>query len=80
MPRLSDLLPDAAEPGGPADDLDAWLDAENVPDGVPFLVSPAMEYDIDLNRYFLRPAMTGGGAEHAAGRGRGLVPVPALPA
>jgi hypothetical protein len=59
MPRLSDLLPDAAEPGGPADDLDAWLDAENVPDGVPFLVSPALEYDIDLNRYFLRPAMTG---------------------
>jgi site-specific recombinase XerD len=59
MPRLSDLLPDAAEPGGPADDLDAWLDAENVPDGAPFLISPGPEYDIDLNRYFLRPAMIG---------------------
>ena len=26
---------------------------------MPFLVSPALEYDIDLNRYFLRPAMVG---------------------
>jgi Phage integrase, N-terminal SAM-like domain len=59
MPRLSDLLPEVAEPGGRADDLDAWLDAEDVPDGAPFLVSPALEYDIDLNRYFLRPAMIG---------------------
>jgi hypothetical protein len=59
MPRLSDLLPEVTEPGGPADDLDAWLDAEDVPDGTPFLVSPALEYDIDLNRYFLRPAMIG---------------------
>jgi site-specific recombinase XerD len=59
MPRLSELLPDVAEPGGPTDDLDAWLDAEDVPDGVPFLVSPGLEYDIDLNRYFLRPAMIG---------------------
>jgi hypothetical protein len=33
MPRLSELLPEVAEPGGPADDLDAWLDAEDVPDG-----------------------------------------------
>jgi hypothetical protein len=59
MPRLSELLPEAAEPGGPADDLDAWLDAEDVPDGAPFLISPALEYDIDLNRYFLRPAIIG---------------------
>lgn len=59
MPRLSDLLPDVTEPGGPADDLDAWLNAEDVPDGVPFLISPELEYDIDLNRYFLRPAMIG---------------------
>jgi hypothetical protein len=59
MPRLSDLLPDVAEPGGLVDDLDAWLDAEDVPDGAPFLVSPGLEYDIDLNRYFLRPAMVG---------------------
>ncbi len=43
MPRLSELLPDVAEPSGPADDLDAWLDAEDVPDGTPFLVSPALE-------------------------------------
>jgi site-specific recombinase XerD len=57
--RLSELLPEVAEPGGPVDDLDAWLDAEDVPDGVPFLVSPALEYDIDLNRYFLCPALVG---------------------
>jgi hypothetical protein len=30
-----------------------------VPDGVPFLISPALDFDIDLNRYFLRPAMIG---------------------
>jgi len=35
MPRLSDLLPEVAEPGGPIDDLDAWLDTEDVPDGAP---------------------------------------------
>jgi hypothetical protein len=58
MPRLS-LLPAVAEPGGPADDLGAWLDAEDVPDGVSFLISPGLGYDIDLNRYFLRPAMAG---------------------
>jgi site-specific recombinase XerD len=26
---------------------------------VPFLISPGLEYDVDLNRYFLRPALVG---------------------
>ncbi len=53
---LSALLPDAA---GTADDLDDWLDREDIPDGVPYLISPDHEYDIDLNRYFLRLALMG---------------------
>lgn len=59
VPRLSELLPGVVVPGGPLDDLDAWLDAEGVPDGVPFLVSPSQEYDADLNGYFLCPVMAG---------------------
>jgi hypothetical protein len=42
MPRLSLLRTAVAEPGGPADDLVAWLDAEDVPDGAPFLISPGL--------------------------------------
>jgi Phage integrase, N-terminal SAM-like domain len=53
---LSALLPDAA---GMANDLDDWLDYEDIPDGVPYLISPDLEYDIDLNRYSLRPALVG---------------------
>jgi site-specific recombinase XerD len=53
---LSALLPEAA---GTWDDLDDWLDGEDIPDGVPFLISPGLEYDVDLNQYFLRPAMVG---------------------
>jgi len=53
---LSALLPEAA---GAADDLDDWLDREDIPDGVPYLISPDLEYDIGLNRYFLRPALVG---------------------
>jgi hypothetical protein len=53
---LSALLPETA---GVADDLDDWLDREDIPDGVPFLISPDLEYDVDLNRYFLRPALVG---------------------
>ena len=53
---LSALLPEAR---GAADDLDGWLDREDIPDGVPYLISPDLEYDIDLNRYFLRPALVG---------------------
>jgi hypothetical protein len=41
------------------DDLDTWLDERDVPEGTPFLISPALEYDIDLNRYFLAPVMAG---------------------
>jgi hypothetical protein len=46
------------DPGGPLDDLDSWLDGADVPDGAPCLVW-ALDYDIDLNRYFLRPGMIG---------------------
>jgi len=53
---LSALLPEA---GGAADSLDGWLDREDIPDGVPYLISPDFEYDIGLNRYFLRPALVG---------------------
>src|SRR6266568_6324177 len=42
------------EPG-----LDDWLDAEDIPDVTPFLISPELEYDVDLNGYFLRPALAG---------------------
>ena len=59
MLRLSELLPGEVDPGGLLDDLDAWLDEADLPDGAPFLVSPAQDYDIDLNRFFLRPAMIG---------------------
>jgi hypothetical protein len=41
------------------DDLDDWLDGEDIPDGVPFLISPGLEYDVELNGYFLRPALVG---------------------
>lgn len=37
------------------------LDERDVPERTPFLISPALEYDVDLNRYFLVPAMAGGG-------------------
>jgi len=53
---LSALLPEAA---GATNDLDDWLDREDIPDGVPYLISPDLEYDIDLNRYFLRSALVG---------------------
>lgn len=59
VPRMSELLPGVADAGGVADDLDAWLDERDVPEGTPFLISPALEYDIDLNRYFLAPVMAG---------------------
>jgi hypothetical protein len=53
------LSPLLLEADGAWDDLDDWLDGEDIPDGVPFLISPRLEYDVDLNRYFLRPAMAG---------------------
>jgi hypothetical protein len=53
LTRQSALLPEVA---GASDD---WLGGEDIPDGVPFLVAPGLEYDVDLNQYFLRPAMVG---------------------
>jgi hypothetical protein len=53
--RAAWLLPEAE---AAEDDLDGWLDCEDISDGVPFLISPGLECDVDLNRYFLRPAVT----------------------
>lgn len=39
--------------GLPVDDVVTWLDRESIEDGVPFLISPAGCYDVDLNSYFL---------------------------
>ncbi|WP_394622407.1 hypothetical protein JNUCC0626_49615 (plasmid) [Lentzea sp. JNUCC 0626] len=44
--------------GLPSDPAD-WLDAEDVPDGTPYLLSPAFEYDTALNSYFLSPEVVG---------------------
>lgn len=38
-------------------DMAAWLDAEGIPDGTPFLVSPAGEYDTGPNSYGRSPAL-----------------------
>lgn len=35
-------------------DLHGWLDAEDIPEGLPFLLDPDGRYDVELNRYFLR--------------------------
>jgi hypothetical protein len=67
---LSALLPEVT---GAWDDLDDWLDGEDIPDGVPFLISPGLEYDTDLNRYFLRPALVG------SSQNTQLAAVPGLP-
>jgi site-specific recombinase XerD len=58
--RLSTLLPGVGDLPAELEDLDAWLDGEDIPDGTPFLVSPSLEYDVDLNGYFLRSALIGG--------------------
>jgi hypothetical protein len=42
LASLSALLPEA---DGAWDDLDDWLDREDVPDGVPFLISPGLDAD-----------------------------------
>ena len=33
-------------------DLDAWLDAADILEGTPFLLSPSYEYDVALNGFF----------------------------
>jgi hypothetical protein len=35
-------------------DLVSWLDEAGLPDGLPFLLSPRFEYDVELNSYFLQ--------------------------
>ncbi len=38
-------------------DPEPWLDEAGIPDGVPFLLSPRFEYDVELNAYWLRPEL-----------------------
>jgi len=42
------------------EDLDAWLAAEDIPEGLPFLLDPEGRYDVELNRYFLRAQISAG--------------------
>jgi hypothetical protein len=39
------------------EDLDGWLDAVVIPEGLPFLLSPSFEYDVVLNSFFHRPRL-----------------------
>jgi len=49
MPFLQDL----------PDGLESWLDAMDILEGTPFLLSPSLEYDVELNRFFHRPTLLG---------------------
>src|SRR5512133_3916334 len=51
--------PTTAGPVGP-EGPDAWLDAEGIPDGLPFLLDPDGRYDVELNRYFQRAQVSVG--------------------
>jgi site-specific recombinase XerD len=39
------------------EDLDGWLDAAAIPEGMPFLLSPSLDYDVRLNAFFRGPRM-----------------------
>lgn len=56
-------LPAIGEPmkflAGLPSDLSTCLDAEDVPDGTPYLLSPSFEYDVALNSYFLSHEVVG---------------------
>ncbi|GAA4442567.1 tyrosine-type recombinase/integrase [Phytohabitans houttuyneae] len=49
LPIPEDARPWVAEFGI---DLDGWLDERGIADGVPFLLSPSFEYDVELNAFF----------------------------
>ncbi len=46
----------AFDPVAPGD-WERWLDEIDVPAGTPFLMSPRMEYDVELNAFFSGPLM-----------------------
>lgn len=52
--------------------VDAWLDEEGLPDGLPYLLSPQFEYDVDLNAYFRQPHVMVAPWNTNANRGRAL--------
>jgi hypothetical protein len=53
---LAAELPQPSSPmpfvGGLPGDWAGWLREEGVPEGTPFLISPRMEYDVELNAFF----------------------------
>jgi len=58
---LAAELPQPASPmpfvGGLPGDWAGWLREEGVPAGTPFLISPRMEYDVELNAFFRSAGM-----------------------
>lgn len=54
------------------DDLDGWLDASVIPEGMPFLLSPSFEYDVVLNSFFHRPQMVAAPQNTRAGYARDI--------
>jgi hypothetical protein len=69
LPQLDELpwfLRNA--PGDP----ELWLDEAGIPDGVPYLLSPRFEYDIELNAYWLRAELIEAPLNSNANRARAL--------
>lgn len=52
------------------DGWDDWLKAGEVPVGTPFLMSPRLEYDVQLNEFFRSPGMMGAAWNTQAGYAR----------
>nr|BEK71434.1 site-specific integrase [Kitasatospora purpeofusca] len=57
---------------GVPDDYEVWLDEAAIPDGVPYLLSPLFEYDVDLNEYFLRADLVEAPLNSNANRARAM--------
>ncbi len=53
-------------------DLKGWLDEADIPDATPFLMSPSLEYDVDLNGFFHSAVMLGSPHNTQAGYARDL--------
>lgn len=49
-----------------------WLVEANLIPGTPFLLSPAFEYDVDLNSYFQQPVMAGAATATQVGYARDI--------
>ncbi|MFE9219648.1 integrase [Streptomyces lavendulae] len=53
-------------------DPEPWLDDAGIPDGVPFLLSPRFEYDVELNAYWLTGELIEAPINSNANRARAL--------